>query len=112
MNSELFNKEAVLEVQRIFVSMEKEYIEQLIRIPEFQEYLMKYFTYSNENLMGLFSRMQQQMDNGEIKEEDEEKIELSMIACILAMSEKVKRLILTKHPSLSDEEEMGHARSR
>lgn len=110
MNNDVFDKETILEVERIFISLEKEYIEELMRIPEFQQYLMKYFAYSNENLLGLFSRMQQQMDNGDIKEEDEGTVEMSMIACILAMSEKVKRIVLAKQRSV-EKEELSHGRS-
>ena len=104
MDNETFDKETILEVERIFFSLEKEYINELLKVPEFQKYLARYFSYSNKNLLALFSRMQEQMENGDIKEEDENVTELSMIACILAMSEKVKSLIKAKHYVSSKEE--------
>ena len=92
-----FDYETIKEVEQIFFSLEEEYIKELLKVPEFQEYLVRYLSYSNKNLLALFSRMQEQMENGDIKEEDENVTELSMIACILAMSEKVKRYIKAKH---------------
>ena len=51
------------------------------------------------------------MENGEVKEEDEDDVELSMIACVLAMADKIKELILVKTPHY-EEKERSHGRGR
>ena len=112
MDNETFDKETILEVERIFFSLEKEYINELLKVPEFHKYLARYFSYSNKNLLALFSRMQEQMENNEISEEDEDMVELSMIACILAMSEKVRILVKKKLPEKEKKEEVTYGRSR
>ena len=56
--------------------------------------------------------MQEQMENNEISEEDEDMVELSMIACILAMSEKVRILVKKKLPEKEKKEEVTYGRSR
>ena len=111
MEEDKFDRETISEVERIFFSLEKEYINELLKMPEFHNYLMKYYAYSNKNLIALFSRLQEQMENGQIRDEDEDMVELSMIACILAMSEKLKLLIKMKTRD-REKEEIGHARGR
>ena len=112
MEEDKFDRETISEVERIFFSLEKEYINELLKMPEFHNYLMKYYAYSNKNLIALFSRLQEQMENGQIRDEDEDMVELSMIACILAMSEKVRILVKKKLPEKEKKEEVTYGRSR
>ena len=39
-------------------------------------------------------------------------VELEMIACVLAMADKIKRLILVKTPTYEEEEDYSHGRHR
>ncbi len=110
MGNKEIDKETVREVEQIFLSLEKEYVLRLLEIPTFVDYLREYFAYSNEELMRRFSKLHEQMENGEVKEEDEGKVELSMIACVLAMSDKIKELILVRTPNFSEGRSNGRGR--
>ena len=105
-----FDSETIEQVEKMFMEMEGDYVLKLLQIREFEEFVTKFYAYSNIALMHRFIELQERMDNGEVTEEDEEKVELEMIACVLAMAEKVKVRILSK-TSTFKEEEKSHGRS-
>ncbi len=112
MKNEVFDKETVLEVERIFFSLEQEYTSQLIKLPLFYDLVMKYYSLSNEELMKRFAKRYDQMESFEVAEKDEEKAELEMIACVVAMATKIKQLRKTKGPDLGEVEETTYVRGR
>lgn len=105
-----FNQEQVKEIEKVFLSLEEEYIKQLIEMPEFYQMLLMYRAFSNEELLNIFRTCHERMENGLVEEKDEGKAELQMIASTLAMADKIKQLILTKNYSESKAD--GYARSR
>ena len=60
--------------------------------------------------MSNFSKLHGLMESGQVKEENEGDVELSMIACVLAMSDKIKELILVKTPDYSEGRSNGRGR--
>lgn len=112
MNDKEFDVETIRSVESIFVSLEEDYIKQLLSIPEFYEYLSEYLKYSNLELIEKFKKNQESMENGEVTEDKEDDVELEMIACVLAMADKIKRLILVKTPTYEEEEERSNGRHR
>ena len=111
MRGNVFDKETVERIEKIYMEMEGDYVLQLLQIKEFEEYVKSYYSLSNEQLMSVFMNNQTKMENGEVTEADEEAVELEMIACVLAMADKVKRLILTKTPTYDRGDNLGHGRT-
>ena len=112
MNTESFDKATILEVEQIFLSLEKEYVSQLFQIPEFYGILKDYFAFSNEELMKKFKENHDKMENYQVSEEQSDKVELEMIACVLAMADKVKRLVLARTGAYDRDEDLENGRSR
>ena len=112
MNNGAFDAETILEIETIFLGLEEEYIKQLVTIPVFRELLQEYYSFSNEELMARFSKFYNKMESMEVTEGNENHVELHMIACVLAIAEKVKRLIKVKTPDLEPEEEVSHGMGR
>ncbi len=106
----MLDEDNILKIESIFLSLEEDYVNQLLVIPEFHLFLNQYFKYSNKELVTHFAMLQEKMDRGEVKEEEEDKIELSMIACVLAMSENIKKLIKVKTPNYENKGNNGRTR--
>lgn len=112
MNKEI-DEESIIEIQKTFLSFEKEYVEKLVKIPAFAKYIQEYFSYSNEELTKKFSDMLSAMENGETMDKkpvNEKETELSMIACVLAMADKVRKITLSKTNSSDNYEPNGRTR--
>jgi len=107
MDKKEIDEETVREVEEIFLNLEEEYILELMKKPNFNELLKTFFAYSNEELLRTFSKLHEQMENGEVEQKDEDMVEVLMIACVLAMSDKIKELILVRTGNLSEGREHG-----
>ena len=84
------------DIRDAFLMGEFGYIEKLSQLPEFAKY---YANYKGQDVQTLSSRLltlYQMMEEGKIKQEDEEKVELQMICCSLAIEDEIRRLILQK----------------
>ncbi len=112
MENDTFDKNTVLEVEKIFFSLEDEYVKQLMEIPDFYKLVLSYYSLSNEELMRLFSKNYDNMETFAVEEKDEHKTELEMIACVVAMASKIKQLRKTKAPDLGEVEETSYVRCR
>ena len=107
-----FNAEQVKEIEGVFLSLEEEYINQLIKVPAFYKIISMYFSFTNEELMAIFKSCHEKMENGLVTEQDEDKVELQMIASTLAMSDKIKQLILMKRQRSNRGDGSMYERSR
>lgn len=112
MENEVFDKKTVMEVERVFFSLEQEYTNQLMQIPQFHNLVLKYYALSNDELMRLFAKNYDGMETFAVAEKDEDKTELEMIACVVAMATKIKQLRKTKGPDLGEVEETSYVRGR
>lgn len=105
MNNNGFDAETILEIEKVFLGLEEEYVKQLLNIPLFRELLNEYYSFTNEELLARFLKYYNQMENMAVTPENEDHVELHMIACVLTMAEKIKRLIKVKTPDVVTEEE-------
>ena len=73
-----------------FLSGEIDYLKELVKMPEFLEIFEKY---RGSNL-GVLSRrltvLTEMMENGEVKEDEEAKVELDIMCCCLAIEDAIK----------------------
>ena len=100
--------EEIANARDVFLTSEFEYLKQLSKVPEF---LKLYNSFKNVGASKLSARLltlTQMMENGEVKEEDEKKVELEIMCCCLAIEDAVKSL--EKTLTLDDEVEMTKGR--
>ena len=94
-----------------FLISEIDYLRQLSQMPAFIDLYKQYRGVKASELSSRLVTLTQMMENGEVKEEDEEKVELDIMCCCLAIEDATKSLgprVLTPEP----EEERTHGRSR
>ena len=85
-----------------FLLSEFDYIKDLVKTPGFASY---YQTYKGEDIDVLTNKLltlHQMMEEGKIKRTDEEKVELQMICCCLAIEDEIRELILLKRNELAE----------
>ena len=102
--------EEIAHARDTFLTSEIDYLKQLSQVPEFLELYNSFKTVSASKLSARLLTLTQMMENGEVKEEDEKKIELEVMCCCLAIEDAVKSLggkILTP----DHETEMTNGRS-
>ena len=90
------------EIRDAFLVSEFPYIEELIKTRGFADYYNKY---KNENVDLLSKKLitlYTMMEEGKIEEGNEEKIELQMICCCLAIEDKIRDLILLKRKEIAE----------
>ena len=102
--------EEIANTRDAFLKSEIDYIKQLAQIPEFLQLYEKYKTVGASKLSARLQVLTQMMENGEVKEEDEDKVELEVMCCCLAIEDAVKRRTRVLTPDY--EEEMTNGRSR
>ena len=103
--------EEIANARDVFLTSEIDYLKQLSQVPEF---LKLYESYKNVGASKLSARLltlTQMMENGEVKEEDEKKVELEVMCCCLAIEDAVK-LLGAKTLSQTHDEEKTNGRSR
>ena len=85
-----------------FLNSEVDYLKQLINVPEFFELYGEYRGLGTSALSQRLVALSTLMESGQIKEEDEGKIELEMICCCLAIEDALKTKgpkVLTPEPT-------------
>ena len=93
------------EFRQEFLKAEVDYLEKLVRIPEFIDYYYKFKNMPEDKLINKLETLYQMMENCQIKEQDESNVELQMICCCLAIEDYVKRESIYKYflcPSLDN----------
>ena len=101
-------KEYIKKVEKLFVVLEEETVAKLIRIPEFYEYLKQYSTLSSDQLLKVYKALNDRIENGEVTEEEEDSVNLSLIATVLTISDKAKKVIKN---NLTNDENKKNGRS-
>ncbi len=93
-----------------FLTSEIDYLKQLSQVPEFIDLYNKFRSVKASELSARLVTLTQMMENGQVKEEDEKKVELEVMCCCLAIEDATKSLgakVLTPE----NDEEMTHGRS-
>ena len=85
-----------------FLISEFEYIAELAKTPAFKAYYQQYKGEDIDVLSNRLKALHQMMDEGKIKKEDEEKVELQMICCCLAIEDEIRELIMLKRSELEE----------
>ena len=75
-----------------FLISEFEYLKQLSQVPEFIDLYNNFKGVSASELSTRLVNLTQMMENGQIKEEDEKKVELEIMCCCLAIGDATKSL--------------------
>ncbi len=88
------------DIRDAFLMSEFEYIEQLSQLPQFAEYYNNYKKEDTDSLSRKLLSLYQMMESGKIPEDSEDKVELQMICCSLAIEDKIRELILTKRKEI------------
>ena len=96
-------QDEILELEKTFMEYEGDYVLQLINNPVFKKYAEEYFQLSNEELIERYKTAFNLMEAGEVSENEEDNIEIIMIMSVLAMSDKVKKLVKTKTPEVRED---------
>ena len=94
-----------------FLTSEIDYLRQLSQVPEFIDLYSKFKGKRASELSTRLVNLTQMMENGQIKEEDERKVELEIMCCCLAIEDATKSLggkVLTPNY----DEEITHKRRR
>ena len=94
-----------------FLSSELDYLKQLAEIPDFIELYRQYKGANMDKLSERLMTLIQKMENGEISEEEEQKTELEIMCCCLAIEAAIKTKgskVLTPEKK----EDMTYGRSR
>lgn len=84
--------EEISHVRDTFLTSEIDYLKQLSQIPEFLDLYNSFKTVSASKLSARLLTLTQMMENGEIKEEDENEVELEIMCCCLAIEDAAKSL--------------------
>lgn len=93
-----------------FLTSEIDYLKQLAQVPEFIGLYNQYRGVKASELSARLVTLTQMMENGQVKEDDEKKVELEVMCCCLAIEDATKSLgakVLT--PEV--DEEITHGRS-
>lgn len=103
--------EEVANTRDVFLTSEIDYLKKLSQVPEFMELYNSFKTIGVSTLSSRLVTLTQMMENGEVKEEDEKKVELEVMCCCLAIEDAVKSLgEKTLRPN--NETEITNVRSR
>ena len=79
-------------------------IEELVKKPGFAEYYKLYYRGQDiDVLSNKLLTLHKMVEEGKIKEKDQEKVELQMICCCLAIEDEIRELILLKREELSED---------
>ena len=114
-------RQDMLELEKVFMEYEGDYVLQLINNPVFAQYSNYYFSLPNDELVRIYSRAYNTMEAGEtvvngvptkLTDEEAEKVELIMIMSVLGMSDKIKELIKEKVPKVEEPKEEGMSHGR
>ena len=92
------------EFRKEFLKSEVEYLEQLIKVPEFIDYYIKFQDYNPTELIKRLEILYSMIEECRIEEKYESKVELQMICCCLAIEDYIKRQSLIK--AIEDEEKI------
>jgi len=84
--------EEIAHARDTFLTSEIDYLKQLSQVPEFLELYNSFKTVGASKLSARLLTLTQMMENGEVKEEDEKKVELEVMCCCLAIEDAVKSL--------------------
>ena len=97
-----------------FLESEIDYLKQLVQIPEFLQVYEQYKNFGVSQLSERLKVLTEMMERGEVREEDEGKVELEVMCCCLAIEDAVRRKTRVKTPDYDDyeEEKMTNGRSR
>ena len=103
--------EEIAHTRDIFLTSEIDYLKQLSQVPEFLELYESFKNIGASKLSARLLTLTQKMENGEVKEEDEKKVELEVMCCCLAIQDAVKSIgARTLTPTY--DEEMTNGRRR
>lgn len=94
-----------------FLNSEIEFLKQLVEMPEFLPMLTMYVKYNIGQLSERLTALTQKMENGEVSEDEEQKVELEIMCCCLAIEDKIK----VKGPKVltpENKNELTNGRSR
>ena len=94
-----------------FLNSEIDFLKQLSEMPEFIEMLALYVKYNIGQLSERLTALTQKMENGEVSEDEEQKVELEIMCCCLASEDKIK----IKGPKVlmpENKQELTNGRSR
>ena len=103
--------EEIANARDVFLTNEIDYLKQLSQLPEFLELYNSFKNIGASKLSARLLTLTQMMENGEVKEEDEGKVELEVMCCCLAIEDAVKSLG-AKTLTPDHEAEMTNGRSR
>ena len=95
----------------IFLNSEICFLKRLVEIPEFIPMLDIYIKYNIGQLSERLIALTQKMENGEVSEDEEQKVELEIMCCCLAIEDKIK----VKGPKVltpENKNELTNGRSR
>ena len=84
--------EEIAHARDTFLTSEIDYLKQLSQMPEFLELYNSFRNVGASKLSARLLTLTQMMENGEVKEEDEKKVELEVMCCCLAIEDAVKSL--------------------
>ena len=84
--------EEIAHTRDTFLTSEIDYLKQLSQVPEFLELYNSFKNVGASKLSARLLTLTQMMENGEVKEEDEKKVELEVMCCCLAIEDAVKSL--------------------
>ena len=95
-------------IRDTFLRSESEFLKEVAYKPGFVQLYNYYAAMSLEEIIARMTNLINKMENGEVKQEDEDKVELAVMCCSLAIEDAVKRRIkeLTRH----EEKEEGMSR--
>lgn len=97
-------------IRDTFLRSESEFLKEIAHKPGFVQLYNYFAAMSLNEVVTKMTNLVDKMENGEIKQEDEDKVELAIICCCLAIEDAVKkkRLVLIKNEA--KEEGMGRVR--
>ena len=81
---------------------EFDYIKELIKKPGFVDYYKSYKGQDIDLLSNQLLTLHKMMEEGKIRKADEEKVELQMICCCLAIEDEIRELLLLKRSELEE----------
>lgn len=84
------------DLRNSFLLSEFEYIDELTKTPGFAEYYQTYKGQDIDLLTNKLNSLHQMMEEGKINEADEDKVELQMLCCCLAIEDEIRELIMLK----------------
>ena len=96
----------------VFLISVIDYVKQLASIPEFITLFERVEKLGASTAAKRLLTLTEMMENGQVKEEGESKVELEMICCSLAIDGFCKMKLKKLTPNMEQESEISHGRSR